>query len=434
MWGSAVSAVDDRMIQVSEGLDPDAYIVATYLLQGPLEDDMLARALSVATEQTVGRTVFQMPELAHLVQRHGGRVLNLFSVPDHESKTTAAAETWQRYIVRVAFPAENCGFQIPMLLTMLIGDISMGGMIKLVDLDLPSRFLKAFQGPKYGLPGIRTRLATDRPLICSILKPCVGVGPKEAGEIFYQHAVGGADVIKDDELMSYSGDLKVEDRVRACMAAARRAAEETGEPTLYLASVTDRPDRVLENARRAVEAGANGLMLTPLSTGIATLQMLAEDPEIQAPIFAHPALLGATSWSPDFGISEHILVGKLFRIAGADINAFPAPYGRFTHRRDQFIKLYAMSKAPMAHIRPCFSQTGGGLNPINIQPVIADVGRDIMLVMGGSVQAHPMGLASGIRAMRQSIDACMDGIPLAEAARLHPELGAAWELWGKGAA
>jgi len=68
-------------------------------------------------------------------------------------------------------------------------------------------------------------------------------------------------------------------------------------------------------------------MLTPLSTGITAVQMLAEDPATQVPIFGHPALLGATSWSPDYGISEHILIGKLFRIAGTDINAQPVRMG-----------------------------------------------------------------------------------------------------------
>jgi len=36
-------------------------------------------------------------------------------------------------------------------------------MIKLVDLDLPTRFLQAFQGPKFGLEGIRKYLGTERP-------------------------------------------------------------------------------------------------------------------------------------------------------------------------------------------------------------------------------------------------------------------------------
>jgi 2,3-diketo-5-methylthiopentyl-1-phosphate enolase len=425
-----MSYLEDGIIANAEGLAPASYIIGTYLLQGPPEEDMLARAAGLAVEQTVGRGVFSMPEFHHLVDERGGKLLSLIPVPDHESKPTKDLQDWQTVIARIAFPVENTAFQIPMLLTTLLSDASLGGMLKLVDIDLPSRFVDAFQGPKFGLDGIREMLSTERALICSILKPCVGVPPDKASEMFRQHALGGADVIKDDELMAYGGDYKMEDRVAACAKAAKQAFEETGEETLYLVSITDRPDRVMDNAKRAIEAGANGLMITPLTTGIATMQMLAEDPDITVPVFGHPGGLGGTSWSPDFGISEHILVGKLLRLAGADINAIPVPYGRFAHLREKFIKLFKVAKAPMRHIKPMFTQTGGGINPINASQVLADVGSDVMLVAGGSIQAHPMGLSAGIQAIRQSIEAYNQEMPLEQAAKKNKELGKAWELWG----
>ena len=199
---------------------------------------------------------------------------------------------------------------------------------------------------------------------------------------------------------------------------------------MYLVSITNRPDRMLENARQAIEAGANGLMVTPLTTGISALQMLSEATDINVPVFAHPGMLGSMSWSPDFGISEHILVGKLVRIAGADINAIPVPYGRFTHLREKFIKLFKVSKAPMGHIKPMFTQTGGGINPINSMEVMKDIGNDVMLVAGGSIQEHPMGLSSGLKAIRQSIQAYVDKVPLEEASKQNKELGHAWQMYG----
>lgn len=423
--------MSDQVLVLEEGLDPAEYIIATYLIQGPGGEDILARATGIATEQTVGRGTYKQPHYSKLVDRAGGRLVGLYRVPDHEMKFTRTAEEWQRSIVRIAFPAEMTGYQIPMLLTVLLGDISLGGVIKLIDVELPSNFINHFKGPKFGQQGIRERVSSDRPLVCSILKPCVGLSADEAADIFYQHCMGGTDVIKDDELMAYSNDLKVEDRVRACMAMMKRAYETTGHEVLYLTSITDRPDRMMDNARRAIDAGANALMLTPLTTGIGALEMLAESPEVTVPIFAHPALLGAMSWSPDFGIAEHILMAKLVRLAGADINAFPVPYGKFAHLREGYIKLFNMSHAPMGHIKPSFSQTGGGLNPCNVGEVVQDLGNDIMLVVGGSIQEHPMGLAAGVKAVRQAVSAVLDSIPLEEAARSNPELGAAYAIWGK---
>ncbi len=425
-----MAALEDHIIGLSEGIDLDSYVIATYLMQGPAEEDMLSRAAAIAVEQTVGRGVFKMKGMDYLMETRGGRLLSLIPIPDHESRTSKEEGEWQVHMARVAFPVENTGFQIPMMLTTILSDVSMSGMLKLVDLDLPKRFLDAFQGPKIGLKGVRDFFGTERPLICSILKPCVGVDAKTAANIFYQHAIGGADVIKDDELMAYGGDYKMVDRVRLCMEMEKRVFEETGEHKMYLVSITNRPDRMLEDARRAIEAGANGLMLTPLTTGISALQMLSEAPDINVPVFAHPGMLGSMSWSPDFGISEHILIGKLVRIAGADINAIPVPYGRFTHLREKFIKLFKISKAPMGHIKPMFTQTGGGINPINSMEVMKDIGNDVMLVAGGSIQEHPMGLSSGLKAMRQSIQAYMDKVPLEDASKQNKELGFAWQMYG----
>jgi len=426
-----MSAIEDNIIVLSEGLDLSKYVIATYLLQGPAEEDMLSRMAAIATEQTVGSGIYHMEKFKYLADQYGGRLIGFFSVPDHESRSSQNDQSWKTYVARVAFPVENTGYQIPMLLTMAMGDVSFSGMIKLLDLDLGSAFINAFQGPKFGLEGIRGLLGNPkRALVCTILKPCIGIDAKAAGDLFYQHALGGADMVKDDELMVYHGDMKVEDRVKACISAEKRAFEETGEHTIYWVSITDTPDNMREKAKRAIDAGANGLMMTPLTTGFSSMQMLAEDKNIQIPLFAHPAILGATSWSPNFGIAEHILIGKLTRLAGADMNAIPVPYGRFTHLREQFIRLLKIARSPMQHIKPMLTQSGGGLNPVNTRNVLEDLGNDIVLVGGGSVQKHPMGISAGLRAFRQAIDAYNDGLSPEEATKKYEEFRKAWELWG----
>ncbi len=426
-----MTAVEDNIIVLYEGLDQSKFVIATYLLQGPEAEDMLSRMISIAMEQTVGSSSYQIEGLRHLCDLYGGKLVGFFSVPDHESRSSQFGNKWKSYVVRIAYPVENTGYQIPMLLTMAIGDISLGGMIKLLDLDLPTSFVDSFQGPKFGLDGIREMLGgVKRSLVCTILKPCIGVDSKTAGEIFYLHAVGGADMIKDDELMVYLDDEKIEDRVRACISAEKRAFDETGEHTIYWVSITDTPMRMIEKAKRAIEAGANGLMLTPLTTGLSSMQMLAEDKDIVVPLFGHPAMLGAMSWSPDYGVSEHVLQGKLLRLAGADMNAIPVPYGRFTHLREQFLRLFNIAKSPMRNIKPMLTQSGGGLNPINAKNVLEDLGNDIVLVAGGSIQKHPRGLTAGIRAFRQAIEIYNNKLSQEEAKEKYVEYAEALHLWG----
>ena len=70
-----------------------------------------------------------------------------------------------------------------------------------------------------------------------------------------------------------------------------------------------------------------------------------------------------------------------------------------------------------------------GVHPASAARIIADLGFDVMLAVGGAVQGHPGGAPAGGRAMRQAIDAVVAGIPLAEQAQQHPELKQALDLW-----
>ena len=54
---------------------------------------------------------------------------------------------------------------------------------------------------------------------------------------------------------------------------------------------------------------------------------------------------------------------------------------------------------------------------------------DLMYLAGGGIHGHPMGPASGVRAIRQAWDAARDGISLAEQARTHPDLAASLSKW-----
>jgi ribulose 1,5-bisphosphate carboxylase large subunit-like protein len=55
---------------------------------------------------------------------------------------------------------------------------------------------------------------------------------------------------------------------------------------------------------------------------------------------------------------------------------------------------------------------------------------DVMYVAGGGIMAHPMGPAAGLRALQQAWEAAVEGIPLGEYARTHPELKEAIRTFG----
>jgi 2,3-diketo-5-methylthiopentyl-1-phosphate enolase len=60
-----------------------------------------------------------------------------------------------------------------------------------------------------------------------------------------------------------------------------------------------------------------------------------------------------------------------------------------------------------------------------------DAGNDILLGVGAGIHAHPMGPQAGARAFREAIDACMNDVPLREAAKTgSKELKMSVEKWG----
>ena len=71
-----------------------------------------------------------------------------------------------------------------------------------------------------------------------------------------------------------------------------------------------------------------------------------------------------------------------------------------------------------------------------VPKAMGDLGNDIVIGSGGGIHAHPQGPIAGGRAFRQAIDATLQGIPLQEYAKEHPELAVTIEQWadpfGKG--
>lgn len=75
--------------------------------------------------------------------------------------------------------------------------------MRLLDLYIPHKLAAKFQGPKFGVPGIRQMLGVyDRPLVLHIIKPKMGMTPEQTANQVYQTALGGADLCKDDEMCS----------------------------------------------------------------------------------------------------------------------------------------------------------------------------------------------------------------------------------------
>ncbi len=421
-----------------EDIDYETHIIATYIAKLHRKMDAFYMTQSLCIEQSTGTFVAVPAETPETRRKHVAKVIGLWSVPDYEYEGVEDFfdnPKYRDWIVQVAYPL-NFRPQFPMLFTTIFGNISMGGPLKMVDVRFPKAFLKEFKGPKFGDIGIRKILGVpERPLLNNMIKPCVyTLSETPAAELAYQAAVGGCDVIKDDELIADVDFNPLTERLTKFMEALDRADEEKGEKTLYTVNITDRVDRMFELADIAQEHGANALMVNHISVGYSAMRKLAEDPSVKVPILGHMDFAGAIYQDPWGGVSSPLILGKFGRLAGCDTIVHPAPYGKAPTSKDKFLETARQMVMPMRnapHIKRTMPMPSGGITQGLVEKIVEDLGPNIMIGSGGAIHAHPEGPIAGARAFRQAIDAAMQGISVKQYAKQEEahELGVSLNLF-----
>jgi len=423
--------VNDLVFAYAEELIGKEYIIATYFLETDVEVDIVSKAASFAVGQSVG-TWTPVPGITReMLEQHMARIVAIYDIPPVELKTNLPVGK-RAFLIQIAFPERNVGSQFPMLFTTLLGnDVSTSVQLKLVDLQLSPSFVAGFGGPKFGISGLREYLNIPRrPILLNMIKPCTGFSPEVGATFFAESARGGVDVIKDDELLGNTSFNALLKRVAAYQRAAEQVFEETGHRAVYAANITDRPERIVENARRAQEVGAGMLMINGISVGLGILQAVAEESSITIPIICHYAGAGTLTESLHTGLASPLLLGKLTRLAGADGTMFSSIYSSYPLLREKYLRTAHFQRMSLYDLKPTLPIIGGGIHPGMAVRIVEDLGFDIMLGVGGAIQGHPDGPPAGGRAMRQAIDAAVAGIPLDEQAKESRELRRALDAWG----
>lgn len=418
-----------------EGCEIDDLCVATYLIGAAKEEGAILKAVSIGIEQTTGSWVDVPEETNEMRQLYASKIIGVYEVPNYENQTdvnlNVAPDGMRFYIIRIGYPVANIENNIPLLIGSIMGNIMSMPYLKLLDIDFPKKYVKDFQGPKFGIQGIRDILKVyDRPLLNNMIKPCTGYTPEVGNKLFYEAAVGGVDVIKDDELIGGDRSFnKLADRVKLNMESVQKAMEIKGENTLYACNITDEVCRLKDNAMTVIENGGNCIMVDIHGTGYSAVRALAEDPDITVPILAHSCFNGAFTCSPNQGMSSKV-VNKLVRMSGADIYLTQPPYGKFDNTFDNYITNINTSKAKFYDLKPMLPFVGGGVVPGLVAKFMDDCGPDLLLGVGAGIHAHPMGPRAGAIAFRNAIDAIMNGTPLREKAATCKELQVAIDKWG----
>lgn len=403
-------------------------IIATYQVYDK-NHNLEKKAESIALGLTVGSWT-SLPQNDQIqLQKHKGKVISIREVECEEFVSSFLNTRPTKGYIEIYYPSLNFTTDLPAILTTIFGKLSLDGEIKLVDLDFSDDLLSLFPGPQFGINGIREKIGVyDRPLLMSIFKSVIGRDIHYISEELRKQALGGVDLIKDDEIL-FDTNTSLIDRVVQGKKVLSQVFEKTGHKTLYAVNLSGRTYELKEKALRAAEAGADVFLLNVFAYGLDVLQSLAEDPEINVPIMAHPAVSGALTASPIFGIDSGLLLGKLLRIAGADFSLFPSPYGSVALKRETALKI-AENLTEQNSLKETFPVPSAGIHPGLVPQLINDFGLNQVINAGGGIHGHPDGPIGGGNAFREAITATLSGIDLNEYALQDTSLQKALHLWG----
>lgn len=372
--------------------------------------------------------------------------------------------------VKIAYPEDHFeAGNMSQILASIAGNVF--GMkavdaLRLQDIRWTKKIIKSFSGPQFGIEGVRKIFGVkNRPLMLSVPKPKVGMTTEEHAKIGFDIWTGGLDLLKDDENLTNQYFNPFEKRVKLTLKMRDRAEKITGEKKSYLINITSpNMKEMIRRAKFVADNNGEYVMIDIITSGWTALATLRDECEdLGLAIHAHRAMHGAMTRVPDHGFSM-ICVAEVARLLGVDqLHIGTAGVGKLVGSKEEVLKIQEHiverqieetgdnTKQSHQHIsrniilensklhtlgenwynmKPVFPVSSGGLHPGIVGAVLDRIGTNVMLQLGGGVHGHPKGSYYGAKAMRQAVEAYMDGEDVDEKAKHCSELAAAIKQWG----
>jgi len=280
--------------------------------------------------------------------------------------------------IRIDLAVATTGPEAGQFMNMLFGNTSIHEDVQLLDVVLPADMARRFGGPNHGLSGLRARAgAGTRALTCSAIKP-QGLPPQALARIAGRFAEGRIDFVKDDHGLADQAYSPFAERVRACAVAVAEANAASGGNTRYVPSLSGNLDQLWRQIDTALRCGIDTVLIAPMVVGLPALHALARECP-QLAVMAHPALAGALRIAPP------LLLGKLFRLFGADATIFPNHGGRFGYTPETCRDLAEAARGPWHGLAASAPVPAGGMTTDRVGEMLAFYGTDTILLIGGNL-------------------------------------------------
>ena len=405
----------------------DTDLLVLFYAEPPEGKNMSYVADRIAEESSIGTWTTLKTLLPDIWERLRARVYDI----DEE-----------RQIVKIAYPLELFEVEnMPAILASVAGNVF--GMksveaLRVMDIRFPKELIEKYPGPKYGVEGVRKLTGVcERPFLGTIIKPKIGLPAKMHADVAYEASAGGLDIVKDDENLTSQDFNRFEERLYLTLEKKDLAEEETGEKKIYLINITAPYREMLRRAEMVQEAGNEFVMIDVVIVGFSSLQSYREE-NFPMAIHAHRAMHAAITRNHRHGITM-LTLAKIYRLLGVDNLHIGTAVGKMEGSAEEIssireeIQLQNVPERKFRFqqewlgIKPVLAVASGGLHPGHIPAVVDILGTDIVIQAGGGVHGHPDGTRKGAIAMRQALEAKMQGIPIEEYAKEYEELRRALE-------
>jgi ribulose-bisphosphate carboxylase large chain len=410
-------------------------ITATYYIETPFAPEKAAQVL--AGEQSSGTFVAVPGETAELKERFAAVVesvefLETVNEPAIPGATSKEGK-YHRAIVKVSWSIENFGYNLPVMVSTLQGnlyEITQFTGLKLMDIDLPASYGNHYQGPSFGIMGCRQLTNVQgRPMIGTIIKPSIGLSVVQTAAVVKTLAEAGIDFIKDDELLSSSANSNFTERVEGIMKVINSHADRTGKKIMFAFNLSGEMDEMLERYETIVNSGGTCAMVSINSVGLSAAKKICDQGKLA--IHGHRNGWGMLTRHPLLGI-DFKAYQKIWRLAGVDQLHVNGIQNKFWESDDSVVKSIEACLTPMYdHKTPLPVVSSGQWGGQAFETYRRTKTVDLLYMAGGGIMAHPMGAAAGVKALQQAWSAAVDGLTLEEAANTYGEFNASVEKFGK---
>ncbi|MHA1378227.1 MAG: type III ribulose-bisphosphate carboxylase [Candidatus Helarchaeota archaeon] len=398
-------------LALGEEIDPEKYIICNFFFESKLSNEEAAE--SIAAESSIGTWT------------------DVKTMKD-DIKNMLAAKVFklEDNFMHIAYPLEMFEASVPQLLADIAGNIlgiKFVENIRLLEVKYPSKYIKGFKGPQFGIEGVRKLLKIkERPLVGTIIKPKIGLNPEEHSRVAYEAWSGGVDFVKDDENLTDQAFNPFYERVEQTLEALDKAEKDTGEKKNYAPNISAPYNEMIKRAEFVRDNGGKCVMIDIITCGFSALQSFIEE-DFDLIIHAHRAMHGAITRNVKHGIHMNV-IAQLARFCGCDQLHIGTIVGKMEGDKTEVLKNIESCTYDCG-LKPTFPVCSGGLYAGHIPKLMGILGKNIIIQAGGGVHGHPKGTTAGATSMRQAVDAVMENIPIEEYIKTHEELRLAMEKW-----